>query len=117
MKLYRFHDNNGSVWLRKYNDVISKAEEGHLYEGKDDEHMTLHHIIPRSVDVSLKDDKMNHVYLSFYDHAMMHYWMWKHDRKYARQLWFIAVYGRKNRLWDFPEGEQEYEQLKNDLHK
>ena len=117
MKLYRFHDNRDSEWLMKYNNVIKQAEEGRLYEGKSDEHMTLHHIIPRSIDATLKNDKRNHIYLNFYDHAMMHYWMWKHDRKYARQLWFIAVYGRKHGLWDFPEGEQEYEQLKYDLRK
>ena len=115
MTLYRFHDTKDSKWLQEYNAVISRYEKGLLQESS--KQMTLHHIIPRSIDATLKNDKRNHIYLSFYDHAMMHYYLWKHDRRYAQQLWFIAVYGRKYGLWDFPAGDAEYEELKRDLCK
>lgn len=117
MKLLRFRPLEHNEWLDRYNAVIEKAESSDgmtkISEGHDD-FLTLHHIIPRSIQPELKDDKRNHVYLSFYDHAMMHYYLWRYDARYAPQLWFIAVYGRKYGLWDFPD-EDMYEQLKKDV--
>ena len=128
MKLYRFNNSKNDEWLNKYNEVIRRYETGQKcsihecsqFSGDgvfDSHHLTLHHIIPRSVDISLKNDKRNHIYLNFYDHAMMHYYLWKHDSKYAKQLWFMATYGRKHNLWDFPEGDKEYNLLKQHLRK
>ena len=118
--MFRFKPLEHNIWLDRYNDVISKAESFNgpgnfrINESGDDDKMTLHHIIPRSLRPELKNDKRNWIYLNFYDHAMMHYYLWRYDAQYAPQLWFIAVYGRKHGLWDFPEGEEEYERLKKD---
>lgn len=106
-KLYNYN-------IYKYNDLIDRVESGQLVFERDAK-LTLHHIIPRSVAPELAKDPSNHIWLPFYEHAMMHYWLWRYDKKYARQLWFIACYGRKNKLWDFPNGDEEYEQLKIDL--
>ena len=116
MKLYRFDKQNeqNNIWLKRYNDVIRAYENNTLKLVNESSKKTLHHIIPRSVNIMLSNDEHNHIWLPFYEHAMMHYYLWKYDKKYARQLWFIAVYGRKNKLWDFPEGTTEYEQLKQD---
>ena len=115
--LYRFDNDEKNEWLEKYNSVITQYENGTLTVTDNTAKLTLHHIIPRSIDATLKNDKRNHIWLPFYEHAMMHYYLWRYDRRYARQLWFIAVYGRKYCLWDFPEGDIEYEKLKNDIKK
>ena len=107
----RFLDDIDDPWLKKYNLLIEQVEAGKTFEGK----LTLHHIVPRSVDSSLSKDKSNHIWLPFAEHMDMHYWLWKYDRKFAPQLWFGCVYGRKHGLWDLPGGKEEYEQLKRDL--
>ena len=118
--MLRFENPNDNEWINKYNKLIEEVELGErvfsnketLKEGK----LGLHHIIPRSISPELTEDKNNHIYLPFKEHMDMHYWLWKFDPKYAPQLWFGCVYGRKNGLWDLPGGDEEYEQLKKDVH-
>lgn len=107
----RFLDTIDDPWMKKYNLLIEQAEAGKTFKGK----LTLHHIIPRSVAPELANDKENWIWLPFKEHIDMHYWLWKHSKKFASQLWFGCVYGRKHGLWDLPGGEEEYEQLKQDL--
>ena len=119
--MLRFDNPNNDEWLNKYNKLVEDVELGvksfsdkeTLEEGK----LGLHHIIPRSVSPELKDNKENHIYLPFKEHMDMHYWLWRYDPKYAPQLWFGCVYGRKNGLWDLPGGDIEYEKLKEDVKK
>ena len=118
--MLRFENPNDNEWINKYNKLIEEVELGErvfsnketLKEGK----LGLHHIIPRSISPELTEDKNNHIYLPFKEHMDLHYWLWKFDPKYAPQLWFGCVYGRKNGLWDLPGGDEEYEQLKKDVH-
>jgi len=131
--MYRFPNPYNNVWLNKYNDLIRLVEEKQLIfesnvfsnktseEGRIDKikkgKTTLHHIIPRSISPELAEDLENHIYVPFKEHMDLHYYLWKADKKYARQLWFGCVFGRKYKLWDLPGGDEEYEQLKNDLKK
>lgn len=119
--MLRFDNPNNNEWLNKYNKLIEDVELGvrvfsdkaTLEEGK----LGIHHIIPRSISPELKDEKDNQIYLPFKEHMDMHYWLWKYDSRYAPQLWFGCVYGRKNGLWDLPGGDEEYKLLKEDVKK
>ena len=111
----RFLLAESSPWLEKYNTLVEEVESGkRSFNGQK---LTIHHIIPRSVDSSLAKDKDNQIWLPFKEHMDMHYWLWKHDSKFAKQLWFGCTYGRKHGLWDLPGGDAEYELLKKDLRK
>lgn len=109
----RFDDGHTDSWIEKYNLLIEEVEVGKTFSEK----LTKHHIIPKKIDPSLADDKENWIWLPFKEHMDMHYWLWKHDKRFARHLWFGCVYGRKHKLWDLPGGEEEYEQLKRDLRR
>jgi len=67
--------------------------------------LTLHHILPRSFYPELENDPENMVYLSFEDHAMAHYYLWKGlgTEEAAMAFWFIYVYGKKNMGFTIPE--------------
>lgn len=119
--MYRFPNPTNNEWIDKYNQLIDDVEAGKLVfecvEGKRNKGLSLHHILPRSIYPELTKDPNNHIYLPFKEHIDLHYYMWKADKKWAHQLWFGCVYGRKHDLWDLPGGEEEYVQLKNDLKK
>lgn len=77
--------------------------------------LTFHHILPRCMYPELKDDPENWTWLSFEDHWLAHYLLWKATRLpvYASAFWFICVYGLKNRNMHIDANE--YEQLKKDV--
>lgn len=110
----RFPNPSANEWLDKYNALIESIESGKIVfpEGT---WLGKHHIIPKSIAPELLKDPENLVTLPFAEHMDLHYFLWKADPAYARQLWFGAVYGRKHKLWDLPGGDAEYEQLKRDL--
>lgn len=76
---------------------------------------TLHHILPRSTFPECKDDPDNWTWLSFEDHWLAHYLLWKATNlpAYASAFWFICVYGMKNRGMTLSV--EDYEQLKKDV--
>ena len=131
--MYRFPNPTNNEWLDKYNKLIEQVESGAMVfesnvvsdkkgeEGRLDKirkgKTTLHHIIPRSIAPELTTDKNNHIWLPFQEHMNLHYYLWKADKSYAKQLWFGCVFGRKHGLWNLPGGDEEYEQLKLDLKK
>lgn len=120
--MLRFDNPNNNEWIDKYNKLIEDVELGvrvfsNNKETWEEGKLSLHHIIPRSINPDLTDDTDNHIYLPFKEHMDLHYWLWKYDPKYAPQLWFGCVYGRKNGLWNLPGGDEEYEQLKKDVAK
>ena len=109
----KFPNPDNNEWLNKYNALVCDVREGRrLFINVK---LSLHHIIPRSVAPSLAKDKDNYLYVPFKEHMDLHYYLWKADKKYAAQLWFGCVYGRKHGLWDLPDPDTEYEQLKKDV--
>lgn len=130
--MYRFPNPDNNEWINKYNELVAKVESGEIVfeqnvvseqngeAGRIDKLVkgktTLHHIIPRSISPELTKDKNNHIYVPFKEHMDLHYYLWKADKSYARQLWFGCVFGRKHGLWNLPNGDEEYEQLKKDLN-
>ena len=113
MRLIQFPNESKSKWIDKYNELMLRSEM-HDFEGQK---LTLHHIIPRSIDPSLKDVRENWAFLPFKEHMDAHYYLWKYDKNYASQLWFGCVYGRKHNLWNLPGGEAEYSELKRDVRE
>ena len=128
MFLFPNFDNN--PWIDKYNELVRniKADEFHYKTMKETQpkrndkeetiskdFITIHHIIPKKVSMSLVKNKDNLLYVPFDLHCMLHYYLWKADPKYGAHLWFICIAGRKYGIWDLPGGEEEYEQLKKDV--
>ena len=128
-KLFPNPDNN--EWITKYNELVLKikSEEDYWKEykkhqpkrndkdkncWKDSKVVTVHHIIPKKIDMSLVKDKDNLLYVPFAEHCTLHYYLWKSNPQYASHLWFICIAGRKLKLWDLPGGEEEYRQLSKD---
>lgn len=128
---YHFPNPDNNEWIDKYNKLVAEiaAKEDYYKEYKahqtkrDDkhwenytlDHVGVHHIIPKKVDMSLMKDKDNLLYVPFGKHLDLHYFLWKADPKYGAHLWFIAIAARKMKLWDLPGGEQEYKQLSKDI--
>ena len=119
MKEFPNPDNN--EYLTKYNKLSKKGydPDSPYYKMKNiwkNQGMTLHHILPRSVYPEYTDDKENHTFLSYEDHANAHYYLWKgtQDPKYAMAFWFIYIYGRKNRNYTIPEDDDKL--LHEDVH-
>ena len=116
MKLLIYKDGKKSKWLDKYNEVIQASADNprKVGDNEDGNRYSLHHIYPRSLYPELKNKEENKAYLKIRDHFLIHYYLWKHDSKYASQFWFLEVWWRKNMGEDFCTHE-EYEQLKQDL--
>ena len=120
-----FPNPKHNTWLSRYNKLVSDIKSGKLtFESYvpievNGRKMRLgkHHIIPRSIAPELAKDTDNIVELPFKEHMDLHYFLWKADQSYARQLWFGCVFGRKHHIWDIPGGEVEYEELKKSLRK
>ena len=130
--MYLFPNPNNNFWINKYNNLVKiiKSKEKENKEIKENQQkrndklkkyystsIGIHHIIPKSLRPDLVKDKDNFLYVNFSDHMLLHYYLWKADSNYASQLWFGCVYGRKYKLWDLPNGEKDYEQLKKDLKR
>ncbi len=129
--VYLFPNDDNNFWINKYNDLVIKikSQESIIKEKKKNqkkrndkfggnylaENIGIHHIIPKSLRPDLVKNKNNFLYVSFTNHMLLHYYLWKANPIYASQLWFGCVYGRKHKLWDLPNGEEDYKQLKEDL--
>ena len=131
MKYYLFPNPKKNPWIEKYNSLVSDIKEGKRIFTEEDLQrgseikigsrnvcgLGKHHVIPKSLRPDLVKDPANIVELPFKEHMDLHYFLWKADNKYGRQLWFGCVFGRKHGLWDLPGGEEEYEELKKCLRK
>ena len=127
---YHFPNTNNNEWIDKYNKLVdevaskedyykeykkhqSKRDDKH-WENYTLEHVGIHHIIPKKIDMTLLKDKNNFLYIPLKHHLELHYYLWKADPKYASHFWFICIAARKMKLWDLPRGENEYRQLAKD---
>ena len=110
---YHFPNTNNNEWIDKYNKLVdevaskedyykeykkhqSKRDDKH-WENYTLEHVGIHHIIPKKIDMTLLKDKNNLLYIPLKHHLELHYYLWK-----------------KMKLWDLPGGENEYRQLAKD---
>lgn len=107
----RFESDRKSEFIDLYNKLINDVESGErTFVGVP---LQRHHIIPKSVRPDLEHDEDNLINLPVYEHTLMHYWLWKHDRIYAPQFWFCLNYARKNGMLNISH--HEYEQLRKDM--
>ena len=129
--MYNFPNPNNDKWISKYNDLVNEVASNQDYykeykktqpkrndkaiDGFSADNVTIHHIIPKKIDMSLVKDKNNLLYIPFNKHCDLHYYLWKSNKEYALHLWFICLAARKMKIWDLPGGEIEYKQLKKDL--
>ena len=130
---YHFPNPNNNEWLNKYNalvDEISAKEDDYkeikknqpkrndktpeLWSGKS---VGIHHIIPKKIDPDLKNNKNNLLYVTIEEHCWLHYYLWKADPQYASHFWFLLQAVRKWNWWTLPGGEDEYEEIKEDVGK
>ena len=128
--MFLFPNFENNKWFDKYNELVKTIKADEIYyknlkanqpkrNDKDGsltkDFVTIHHIIPKKVSMSLVKNKENLLYVPFDMHCILHYYLWKADPKYALHLWFICIAGRKFGIWDLPGGDEEYEQLKKDV--
>lgn len=128
---YLFPNPQNNSWIDEYNNLVLEVEK-HEQENKifmktqpkrndqdpgswSPQSIGIHHIIPKKIDSSLKNDRNNWLYVNFFDHCTLHYYLWKADPQYAPHLMFIAYAGRKMGLWNMPGGEVEWEELRKDI--
>lgn len=128
---YHFPNPDNNEWINKYNDLVDQIAEQEEYWKEYKKHqpkrndkdlncwkntkaVTIHHIIPKKIDMSLLKDKNNLLYVPFKEHCDLHYYLWKSNPQYASHLWFIGIAGRRLGIWDLPNGEEEYKQLAKD---
>lgn len=99
-----------SELIEEYNALCAKGFGLKKHAG-----LTFHHILPRCEWPEHKDNPCNWTWLSFEDHWLAHYLLWKATDlpKYASAFWFICVYGMKNRGMSLPANE--YDKLKHDV--
>lgn len=131
MDCKQFPNPTNNEWINKYNKLVIEIKDKESYwkeykknqpkrNDKDNDcwknskAVTIHHIIPKSIDDSLVKDKTNLLFVPFKEHCLLHYYLWKSNPIYASQLWWICIAGRKLGLWDLPNGEEEYKQLAKD---
>ena len=130
--MFLFPNFENNPWINKYNELVTKIKSNETYykyikeiqpKRNDKEctvtkdFVTIHHIIPKKVEMGLVKNKENLLYVPFDLHCMLHYYLWKANPQYANHLWFICIAGRKMGIWDLPGGEDDYEQLKKDVGK
>lgn len=130
---YLFPNPQNNSWIDKYNNLVLEVEK-HEQENKifmktqpkrndqdpgswSPQSIGIHHIIPKKIDPSLKNDRNNWLYVNFFDHCTLHYYLWKADPQYAPYLMFIAYAGRKWGFWDMPGGEAEWEELRKNINE
>lgn len=125
-----FPNPTNNEWINKYNELVHeiKLKEDYYKEYKKHQskrndkdtssytvnHVNVHHIIPKKVDMSLVKDKDNLLYVPFGIHIDLHYYLWKADYHYGPHLYFLCIAGRKMKLWDLPNGEDDWKQLCED---
>lgn len=99
-----------SALINEYNELCEKGFGLDKHAG-----LTFHHILPRCMFPESKDDPDNWTWLSFEDHWLAHYLLWKATGLpiYASAFWFIHVYGAKNR--GMALSNEDYAQLKKDV--
>ena len=132
MECKQFPNPSHNKWIDKYNKLVItiKKQEAYWKEykktqpkrndkdancWKNSKAVTIHHIIPKSIDESLIKDKDNLLFVPFVEHCLLHYYLWKSNPIYASQLWWICIAGRKLGIWDLPHGDKEYKQLSKDI--
>lgn len=132
MECKQFPNPENNEWINKYNKLVVKIKQQELYWKeykktqpkrndkdtncwKNSKAVTIHHIIPKSIDETLVKDKDNLLFVPFAEHCLLHYYLWKSNPIYASQLWWICIAGRKLGKWDLPHGEEEYKQLAKDI--
>ena len=101
-----------SELIVEYNDL---CEKGFGVVHRSGDGLTFHHILPRSMFPESKDDPDNWTWLSFEDHWLAHFLLWKATRlpAYAAAFWFICIYGIKNRGMSLSN--DDYAMLKKDV--
>ena len=101
-----------SELINEYNELCEKGFGLTNHKG-----LTFHHILPRCKFPDEKNDPENWTWLSFEDHWIAHYLLWKatDDPAYAAAFWFICVYGIKHRGMTLSD--EDYAKLKNDVKK
>lgn len=104
----RFPGN--SELINEYNELCEKGFNLASHQG-----LTFHHVLPRCMFPESKDDPDNWTWLSFEDHWLAHYLLWKATGlpAYASAFWFICVYGMKNRGMTLSD--EDYAKLKKDV--
>lgn len=109
---YRLENPDNNEWLNKANALIDKYEyvTKTTYPGVK---LSLHHILIRSLYPDLAKDKNNIIYMAWQDHWLIHYYMWKADRKYCAAFWFCYVYFKKH--YNMKITSDEEKQLKSDM--
>ena len=131
MDCKQFPNPTNNEWINKYNKLVIEIKDKESYWKeykknqpkrndkdkdcwKNSKAVTIHHIIPKSIDDSLVKDKANLLFVPFKEHCLLHYYLWESNPIYASQLWWICIAGRKLGLWNLPNGEEEYKQLAKD---
>ena len=119
-----FPNPGGNEWIDKYNSLVSeiKAKEDYYKEYKktqpkrddktktyDKNNVGIHHIIPKSIDPSLLKDPENLLYVPFYFHLELHYYLWKASPEYANQLRFLLAAARSWEICEIPGGSETWE--------
>lgn len=114
MKTFDALDGMNAELIAEYNELCAKGHGLSKHEIHANK-LTLHHILPRCMFPDDKDNEDNWTWLSFEDHWLAHYLLWKATGlpAYASAFWFICVYGMKNRGMTMPANE--YERLKKDV--
>lgn len=126
MNVKQFPNPNNSEWIDKYNKLVIQVKEKEAYfkeykktqpkrnDAKkiyDKNNVGIHHIIPSSLDKSLRKEKDNLLYVPFDLHILLHYYLWKADWHYANQFKFIAAAARSWKICELPGGEDTWKQL------
>lgn len=103
-----------SELIREYNELCEKGFSKTHISG---DGLTFHHILPRCAYPEEKDNPDNWAWLSFEDHWLAHYLLWKATKepRYASAFWFICVWGMKNKGMTMPD--EDYNELKKDVAK
>lgn len=129
MNCQQFPNPDNNEWLNLYNELVLevKANEAYYKEYKktqpkrndktksyDRNNVGVHHIIPRSIDMSLLKESSNLLYVPFDKHILLHYYLWKADYHYANQFKFLAAAARSWNICELPGSEETWKQLCKD---
>ena len=112
MSKYRLNNPNNNEWLNKTNALIDKYENV-TKQTNPELKLSFHHILIRSLYPELTNDERNHLWMTWQDHWLIHYYMWKADSKYCAAFWFCYVYFKKH--YNMLITEEEETQLKKDM--
>ena len=112
MTKFHLENNDNNEWLNKANELIDKYSniDKSMYK---DIKLSLHHILIRSIYPQYTNDERNHLWMTWQDHWLIHYYMWKADTKYCAAFWFCYVYFKKH--FNMTITDEECAQLKSDM--